>query len=94
MGCDLRAELPGFKSDSVPLSNIHYMDNPDVATIIRHRLGKVDGLTVSVISSLAPKEARKAYEKGVAAATKHNWEDAQKDFEKAVELIPNIRRLV
>jgi tetratricopeptide (TPR) repeat protein len=88
MGCDLRAVLPGFQSDMVPLSNIHYMDNPDIGTIILHRLGKVDGLTVSVVSSLAPKDARKAYEKGQAAAGKHNWEEAQKDFEKAVELYP------
>ena len=48
----------------VSLSNIHYMDNPDIGTIILHRLGKVDGLTVSVVSALAPKDARKAYEKG------------------------------
>ncbi len=87
-GCDLRAVLPGFQSDPVPLTNIHYMDNPDLGTIILHRLGKVDGLTVSVVSALAPKEARKAYEKGQAAATKHNWDEAQKDFEKAVELYP------
>jgi tetratricopeptide (TPR) repeat protein len=87
-GCDLKAELPGFQSDMVPLSNIHYMDNPDVGTIILHRLGKVDGLTVSVVSALAPKDARKSYEKGQAAAGKHNWDEAQKDFEKAVELYP------
>jgi len=87
-GCDLRAVLPGFKSDAVPLSNIHYMDNPDIGTIILHRLGNVDGLTVSVVSALAPKDARKSYEKGTAAATKHNWDEAQKNFEKAVELYP------
>ena len=40
MGCDLRAVLPGFQSDMVPLSNIHYMDNPDIGTIILHRLGE------------------------------------------------------
>jgi len=87
-GCDLRAVLPGFKSDMVPLSNIHYMDNPDIGTIILHRLGTVDGLTVSVVSALAPKDARKSYEKGTAAAGKQNWDEAQKSFEKAVELYP------
>ena len=87
-GCELRAELPGFKSDSVSLSNVHYMDNPDIGTIILHRLGKVDGLTVSVVSALAPKDARKSYEKGQAAANKKNWDEAQKDFEKAVEIYP------
>jgi Flp pilus assembly protein TadD len=72
----------------VPLSNIHYMDNPDIGTIILHRLGTVDGLTVSVVSALAPKDARKSYEKGTAAAGKQNWDEAQRSFEKAVELYP------
>nr|MDP9114355.1 tetratricopeptide repeat protein [Acidobacteriota bacterium] len=87
-GCDLTAELPGFRSDRVPLSNIHYMDNPDIGTIFLHRLGKVDGLTISVVSALAPKDARKAYEKGQAAAAKRNGDEAQKDFEKALEIYP------
>ncbi len=87
-GCDLQAALPGFRSDVISLNNVRYMDNPDIGTIILHRLGKVDGLTVSVVSALAPKDARKAYEKGGAAAGKHNLDEAQKDFEKAVELYP------
>jgi tetratricopeptide (TPR) repeat protein len=87
-GCELKADLPGFQSDRVPLTNIHYMDNPDIGTIILHRLGKVDGLTISVVSALAPKDARKAYEKGQAASGKRNWDEAQKDFEKAVEIYP------
>src|SRR6266851_8818406 len=29
-GCELRASLPGYRSDSVTLANIHYMDNPDI----------------------------------------------------------------
>ncbi len=87
-GCELKADLPGFQSDMVSLSNIHYMDNPDIGTIILHRLAKVDGLTLSVVSALAPKDARKAYEKGQSAAGKRKWEEAQMDFEKAVEIYP------
>jgi tetratricopeptide (TPR) repeat protein len=87
-GCELRATLPGYRSDSVTLANIHYMDNPDVGTIILHPIAKVDGLTVSATTALAPKDARKAYEKGLEAAAKKNPDEAQKDFEKAVELYP------
>jgi Flp pilus assembly protein TadD len=87
-GCELRAALPGYRSDQLSLSNIHYMDNPDVGTIILHALGKVDGLTISVTSALAPKDARKAYEKGMEAASKKNPDEAQKNFEKAVGLYP------
>jgi tetratricopeptide (TPR) repeat protein len=87
-GCDLRASLPGYQSDFLPLSSIHYMDNPDVGTIILHPVAKVDGLTVSVTSALAPKDARKAYEKAHEALLRKNPDDAQRDLEKAVELYP------
>jgi tetratricopeptide (TPR) repeat protein len=87
-GCELRATLPGYRSDSVTLANIHYMDNPDLGTIILHPIAKVDGLTVSATTAQAPKDARKAYEKGLEAAAKKNPDEAQKNFEKAVALYP------
>src|SRR5205814_1216247 len=65
MTCDLRASLPGFRSDLISLAARRYMDNPDVGTIVLHRLANVEGLTISATSALAPKDARKAYEKGL-----------------------------
>ena len=87
-GCELRATLPGYRSDPVSLANIHYLDNPDLGTIILHPIAHVDGLTVSATTALAPKDARKAYEKGLEAAGKKNPDEAQKDFEKAVAVYP------
>src|SRR5579863_7277428 len=87
-GCELRASLPGYRSDPVSLANIHYMDNPDLGTIILHPVAHIEGLTVSATAALAPKDARKAYEKGLQAAAKKNPDDAQKDFEKAVAVYP------
>jgi tetratricopeptide (TPR) repeat protein len=87
-GCELRAALAGFGSDAVSLSGIHYLDNPNLGTIILHRLGVVDGLTISVVSALAPKDARKSYEKGRDAEAKRNLPEAQKEFEKAASLYP------
>jgi len=86
--CELRAVLPGFRSDSVSLVDHRYMDNPDIGTIVLHRLANVDGLTISATSVLAPKDARKAYEKGLEAARKGKPDEAQKDFAKAVEDYP------
>jgi tetratricopeptide (TPR) repeat protein len=86
--CELRASLPGYRSDPVSLANIHYMDNPDLGTIILHPIAHVDGLTVSATAALAPKDARKAYEKGLQAAAKKNPDEAQKNFETAVALYP------
>ncbi len=88
MGCDLRASLPGFRSDVVNLSGRRFMDNPDVGTIVLHRLGNVEGLTISATSLNAPKDARKAFDKGREAEKKHKFEDAEKHFSKAVELYP------
>jgi tetratricopeptide (TPR) repeat protein len=86
--CELRASLPGYRSDLISLANIHYMDNPDLGTIILHPIAHVDGLTVSATTALAPKDARKAYEKGLQAAAKKNPDEAQKNFETAVGLYP------
>jgi tetratricopeptide (TPR) repeat protein len=87
-GCDLRATLPGYRSDPVTLANIHYLDNPDLGTIILRPLANAEGLTVSATSALAPKDARKAYEKGLELAGKKNADEAQKNFEKAVGVYP------
>jgi tetratricopeptide (TPR) repeat protein len=86
--CDLRASLAGFRSDMVSLASRRSMDNPDVGTIVLHRNANVEGLTTSATSALASKDARKSYEKGVEAAKKGKPDEAQKDFEKAVELYP------
>jgi len=51
-------------------------------------LAKVDGLTISVVSALAPKDARKAYENGRKAEASNKLDDAQKNFEKAVTVYP------
>jgi tetratricopeptide (TPR) repeat protein len=87
-GCELRAALTGFRSDVIQLDTIHYMDNPEIGTIILHRMAKVDGLTISVVSAMAPKDARKAYEKGREAEANNKMDEAQKDFEKAVNVYP------
>jgi tetratricopeptide (TPR) repeat protein len=88
MGCELRASLAGFRSDVVNLTGRRLLDNPDVGTIILHRLAGVEGFTVSATSINAPKDAKKAYEKGVQALQKQKWEDGQKQLQKAVAIYP------
>ncbi|MGH9675261.1 MAG: tetratricopeptide repeat protein, partial [Bryobacteraceae bacterium] len=88
IGCELRAALPGHRSESVNLSGRRVMDNPDVGTIILRRLGNVEGLTISATSLNAPKDARKAFEKGKEQSAKKKLDEAQKELEKAVSLYP------
>lgn len=88
MNCELRASLPGYRSQAVSLAGRRVMDNPDVGTIVLHRIANIEGLTVSATSALAPKDAKKAYEKGREQVQKQKWSEAQASFEKAVEVYP------
>jgi tetratricopeptide (TPR) repeat protein len=89
MGCELRAQLPGYQSQSVSLSNRQPMDSPDLGVILLHRLGASEGTTVSATTLAAPKDARKAYEKGLALAKKNKFDEAQTELQKAVALYPH-----
>jgi tetratricopeptide (TPR) repeat protein len=86
--CDLRANFAGFRSDMISLAGKRYMDDANVGTIVLHRLNNVEGLTMSATSALAPKDAKKAFEKGLEDAKKSKVDDAQKEFEKAVQVYP------
>lgn len=88
MNCELRAQLSGYRSSIIQLAQRRVMDDPDVGIIILHRLGPDEGTTVSMTSMLAPKDAKKAYEKGRDAVKKKKVDDAQKEFQKAVAAYP------
>jgi tetratricopeptide (TPR) repeat protein len=88
MGCDLQAALPGFRSEILHLSNRRSLDDPNVGTMILRRLANVEGTTISLTSAMAPKDAKKAMERGQNALKKEKWEDAQREFQKAVHLYP------
>ena len=88
LNCALRANLAGYRSDSINLFNKQIADNPDVGAIVLHRVAGVEGVSVSVTSELAPKDAKKAYEHGLQSLLKNKPDDAAKDFEKAVAVYP------
>jgi tetratricopeptide (TPR) repeat protein len=88
MGCELRASLPGFRSDSISLAGRQLFDNPDVGTIVLHRIGKVEGTRISVTTLKAPKDAKKAYERGTNLLKKKKSAEAAEEFAKAVAIYP------
>jgi len=88
MGCELRASLAGFRSDVVSLAGRRSMDNPDVGTIVLHRMAKVDGYTFSATSAFAPKDARKSFEKGKDLSKKKKYDAAEKELVKATTEYP------
>ena len=87
--CQLLAQLPGFFSQPVDLSSrISNFESADIGRLVLHRMGRVEGLTISATSAMAPRDARKAYEKGRDKANKQKWDEAQPLLAKAVEMYP------
>lgn len=87
--CDLRASISGFRSDVVSLLEFSPVINTmDVGAIVVHRTTKVKGMTVNAAAYGAPKDAKKAYERGLEAERKGELADARIHFAKAVEIYP------
>ena len=51
-------------------------------------MGNVEGTSVSATSFSAPKDAKKAFDRGLQSLLKNKPEDAARDFEKAAGLYP------
>jgi tetratricopeptide (TPR) repeat protein len=88
MSCEFTADLPGFRADRVQLAGRRIMDNPEVGTIILHRLADVQGYTFSMTTATAPKEAKKAYDKGLDLMKKKKLAEAEVQLKKAVDEYP------
>lgn len=86
--CDLRAVVAGYKSDILPLAGSHPGDSGDIGTILLRRQGRNGGNATSATTGLAPKNARKFYEKGLEAIRQDGPDAAQKDFLRAVQIFP------
>lgn len=86
--CELRAAYPGYRSDVVELGTRRTLDDPDLGTIVLHRLANVQGSTISVTTALAPKHAQKDYEKGLQFAQKGDFENAETRLKAATDLYP------
>ncbi len=90
MGCELRGSLAGFRSSllRIPLGEAGGVGPVKVGTIVLERMDKAQGATVSATSLNAPKDARKAYDKGHHAVQNNKLPAAQQELEKAVQLYP------
>jgi len=87
--CELRASASGFQPRVVSLMGLDtFGGNVDVGLIVVQRGKKKEG-TLDATPYKAPKDARKAYEKGVQAEKNGNLAEAHKYFENAVKLYPN-----
>ena len=79
--CSVTIWLKGYRKASVTLH--------DGAVIVLKQIGDPEGSTVSVTALHVPKEAAKAYDKGLGAMSDGKLSGAQKQFEHAVALYPD-----
>jgi tetratricopeptide (TPR) repeat protein len=87
--CELRASISGFTSSVVNLVDLNgSLSSVDVGAIVVQRRSKIEGTTLDASAYKAPKDARKAYEKGLQAERKGELANAHKYFAKAVEIYP------
>ena len=87
--CQVQAVLPGFTSQVVDLSpRLGGDSRAELGNIVLHRIGEVQGFTISATSAAAPSNARKDYEKGLSLGKKQKWAEAQQKFQSAVTIYP------
>ncbi len=86
--CELRASLPGYRSDVLQLANRRVLDDPHVGTIFLHKTGHIEGTTVSAFSAAAPKEAKKALERARKELANNKPEKAIEECRKALQEYP------
>jgi tetratricopeptide (TPR) repeat protein len=88
LSCVVVVRAPGYLPATRELRNLRPMEHPNVGLVVLTRAGKVDGVTVSMVSMEAPPDARKAYAEGQKFVTKQDWDKARAKFEKAVAVYP------
>ena len=87
--CEIRASTSGFHDGVISLVDLDpFGSSIDVGVIVVHRGTKVQGMTLSATPYKAPKDARRAYEKGLEAQRSAKFASAHKYFETAVTIYP------
>ena len=88
--CELRASASGFHSSVINLMDLtSTLDrNIDVGAIVVQRAGNIEGMTLDATPYKAPRDASRAYEKGLEAERNGKLANARKYFEQAVKIYP------
>jgi tetratricopeptide (TPR) repeat protein len=86
--CEVQAVLAGFWSERVSIALKNTLDSTRIGKLVLHPMSRGQALTVSATTLAAPSNARKAYDKGLAAMREQKWEAAANEFTKAVTAYP------
>lgn len=88
IGCDVSADVPGFKSSKLHIANMDIMDNPNIGNITLQPDSSASGTSESATTASAPKEAMKHFDKARADWLSRNANGAERELEKAVKIDP------
>ena len=87
--CELRASAAGFRSTVISLVELDtFGSSIDVGAIVVQRVAKMEGMTLDATPYKAPRDASRAYEKGLEAERNGKHANARKYFERAVQIYP------
>ena len=86
--CEVQAVLAGFWSDRVNIALKNTLDDTRLGLIVLHPVSRDQALTVSATTLAAPRNAMKAYEKGMVAMRERRWDAALGELTKAVTVYP------
>ena len=88
--CEIRTSASGFRPAVISLLDPDaFGGSIDVGVIVVQRATKIEGMTLSATPYKAPKDARRAYEKGLQSERGGKLADAHKYFETAVKIYPS-----
>ncbi len=88
IGCEMRAQLSGFRSTILNIMEEPQQGPNEVGTIVLYPNERVQGSLVSVTNLLVPKSARKSAEKARKAVQKRNAAEAEVLYKAAIQEYP------
>jgi tetratricopeptide (TPR) repeat protein len=88
IGCELRAESPGYQSSSVRLNSEPVLGYNELAPILMFKLSRAQGTSVSYASLSAPKQVKKLVARSENALEKRRYDEAEALGKSAIEIYP------
>jgi len=88
LGCELKAQLAGYRSTGISVTEEPMSGPNELGTIVVYPNSRVQGNMVSLTNLMAPKSAKKSVEQARKAARKEKFADAEELFKSAIQLYP------